>query len=293
MPLFGGTPVFRFTRTDSGGDSPKIVAAAASDSDFEWEGPGGSFTGKQPDIGNFPAGDFQVRSAKWNTVTEMLFDSRKLSYFEPVARFSKLTALTKLTLNGNPALAFSLPSLWSVLPNTLTWFNCSGTLVYGDVSGMVMKPACNVFTIDGLHVAYPGPCLGRLEGSIAGWNITPIYYFSVRYHPLLSGDISNYVPSAGLVFAYFNSSPLLSYGTGGFWGKLTRNTSYYLFYACDLSTAELDRILAELVASGTTNGDIDLAGIPQSAPTDGKLNADRATLLSRGWTVTVKDPWEP
>ena len=57
------------------------------------------------------------------------------------------------------------------------------------------------------------------------------------------------------------------------------------FFGCALTQTSVDNILASLVVSGRTNGSINLTGGTTSTPSAAGL-ASKATLLSRGWTVT-------
>lgn len=55
-----------------------------------------------------------------------------------------------------------------------------------------------------------------------------------------------------------------------------------------LNTATVDSILASLVAGGELNGNLDLSGGTNSAPTGGALNPNYVLLTGvRGWSVTI------
>lgn len=60
-----------------------------------------------------------------------------------------------------------------------------------------------------------------------------------------------------------------------------------LFNGCALPTAAVDQVLADLATAGTSEGNVDLSGDPNEAPSAAGL-ASRTVLASRGWTVTTK-----
>lgn len=102
----------------------------------------------------------------------------------------------------------------------------------------------------------------------------------------VSGDISGWVPNAMLATLYTYSTSV-TYGTSGFLSKVTRNSSLYRMENCALTTAMVDRVLADCVASNTSSSTLNIAGTNQ-APTDGASNADYLHLTgTHGWTVTI------
>lgn len=241
-----------FTRNADTGTSPLITAATAADSDFIWYGPGGTrFTGKQPNIANFPAGDFRLTTRKWNTITALDFSDRKLTAFDPSAVLSKMTALATLIAHTNASWVGNITS-W-LLPSSMTTFN-----MY-----------VSTFTLDiGLFVL--PPTLADIRFSACA-NV--------------SGDASLITVPTTLALAYFYSTKM-DYGTGGGMATATRNSSVYRFDSCAMAAAEVNRILADCVLSTTTGSTLNVAGT-NAAPTGGALNADYVALVAAGWTVTI------
>lgn len=241
----------RFTRNDSGGTSPLITAPGAADEDFVWGGPGGTtFTGKQPDISNFPAGIFQLSSDKWDEVTQLTFSNRKLTAFAIERLLTKLTVLASLNIQTNTGLLEDV-SGW-VLPATLSTMYLSNT---------------------------------NLSGNISGWVLPTTLTSLQSYSTNLSGDVSGWVLPAILIYLYLHSTNI-DYGAGGMMATATRNASTYFFQNCALAQAEVDAILADADASATTNSTLNVAGT-NAAPSGGAGNANYLALLGKGWTVTI------
>ena len=87
---------------------------------------------------------------------------------------------------------------------------------------------------------------------------------------------------AGLLTAQFTNSPNL---TDVRVGGCPLLTSLVLFGNA-MPTPVVDRVLAELVANGASNGGAMLNGGSSGPPSDPDGQASRAVLISRGWTVS-------
>lgn len=244
-------PSIRFALSAPPAASPAIVSAAA-DEDFWWQGPGGSFVGKAPAVGNFVAGDYLLRSRSWELVTGVRFDSKNMTRLDGVRRvLTRTGANFYLYAYANAGLVCDI-SDWGFMPN-LTNVRLYSTLITGDVGKLVLSA-----------------------------NATTIYLQSCN----LYGDLSlmGTLPPTATQFYIFSTS--VTYGTGGFFATATRDASSYLTYSCGWTQAMVDRQLADCVASGTFNSTLQTHGT-NASPTGGAGNADYLTLLARGWTVLI------
>jgi len=266
--------MIRFTRSAADGVSPLITAAAAADSDFWWQGPGGTFVGKQPNIGNFGVGDFTLRAKTWAHVTALNFSGRKLAALN--LRRALGLGIPSFAANSNTNWH---PSLGFVLPQWVTFFDLASGGPVGDVSAMLaaMPPAMTYFNLN---------ACSALTGD-AGLSVIPttLSYFGLA-STAITGDVSAIALVANLASLRLFSMAT-SYGTGGMFASATLNGASYLVNDCGWSLAEVDRVLADCVTSGTTGATLNVAGT-NASPTDGVNNANRLELVNnRSWTVTV------
>jgi hypothetical protein len=100
----------------------------------------------------------------------------------------------------------------------------------------------------------------------------------------LTGSIPSLSTNTALTYLNCASNQLTGYAGGGV--SITLGE----FYAQNnlLTQAAVDAILADLVAANRTTGTrvLNLGGTGNATPSAGGL-ADKATLVSRGWTVTT------
>jgi hypothetical protein len=250
-------PMIRFTLSDNAVEKPTIVAAAAADGDFQWQGPAGEFTGKSPAVENFVAGSYILRSRAWGEVTTLNFGHDtaigKITAFTMHGLRQRLRKLTYIKISQNRSLVgslrqFFLPGLTDVLLD---------------------------FT--------------SLTGSVEDYTPTAgLVNFMLKYNQIagVTGDVSNLVPVSTIIRIWCEATRI-TYGTGGLLSKVTRNVSYYYFNDCLWNLTMADQALADLVASNTTGGILNIGGT-NAAPTNGVNNANRLELVNnRSWTVTV------
>lgn len=102
----------------------------------------------------------------------------------------------------------------------------------------------------------------------------------------VSGDIPDLSRNTSLEFFYASSTQLSGFAAGG---GVPRSLGTFEASGCRLTKSAIDAILAAFVAANKTTGTrvLNLAGVGNSSPTGGVNNTDRATLVSRGWTVSV------
>jgi hypothetical protein len=101
---------------------------------------------------------------------------------------------------------------------------------------------------------------------------------------LTSFPLINTAKGTSFIYAWYGCSSLTSFPTNMFDSCPATNFTS-AFQNCALSQASVDGILASLVTAGKTNGTLNMNGGTSSTPSAGGL-ASKATLVSRGWTVT-------
>ena len=298
--------VVRFTRNAATGTSPLITAAAAADGDFWWQGPGGGFVGKQPDISNFPAGNYLLRSAAWSLATTIDFSDRKLTSLDMRSVLRRTKALLILKANNNSGLVIPLAFL-TPMPPSLSYYWINDTGIVGDISALVpvsptisylylhnnasltgdiaslapLPTTCSQFHIEATGVTGDITSLAPIRSGMA--------YFVVG-STAISGDVSlmGTLPTNLLTFNLYSTT--VTYGTGSSLATLSGNGKILRFDNCSWTTAMVDRALADCVTSATTGSTLNLGGTGSTKngiPTGGVNNANYLTLVARGWTVTI------
>jgi len=320
-------PYLYFTRNAATGTSPLITAATAVDADFIWYGPGGTrFTGKQPNIANFPAGDFRLTTTKWDAITALAFNDRKLTKFDPSRVLSRMTALTTLDVFTNASLTGDISGWMALMPAIVT-FRVYTTGLSGDIGSWTLPASLVNLHLQSTSVSgdigswtLPASLVNlylfftSVSGDIGSWTLPASLVTLYLAGTSVSGDIGSWTLPASLANLYLAATSVsgdigswtlpaslanlhlfstsVDYGTGNALDSATRNTSTYRLESCAMTAAEVDRILADCVDSGTTSSTLNVAGT-NAAPTGGAANADLVQLRlaigsgGLGWTVTV------
>jgi len=161
----------RFALSDSPAAGFVITAAAATDDDFVWRGPGGSFIGKTPAVGNFTAGAYNLRSRQWSAVTTLNWNTKKLignlaQVLNPVS--SRLTGLTYLNLSSNQ-LAGLLSDV--TLPTGSTYLNLAVNQLSGSFGDVTIPTNLATTYVNSNQLTYPstGKCLSTVTKNSAKW----------------------------------------------------------------------------------------------------------------------------
>ena len=244
--------VMRFALSASPATGLVITAAAATDDDFVWRGPGGSFIGKTPAVGNFTAGAYNLRSRRWSAITVLNWNTKRLignlaSMINPVS--SRLTGLTYLNLSSNQ-LAGLLSDV--TLPTGLTYLILATNQLAGLLSDVTLPTGSTYLNL----------AVNQLSGSF--------------------GDVT--IPT-NLATTYVNSNQLTYPSTGKCLSTVTKNSAKWYMQNNGMVQGHVDNVLADLVTSATTGGTLNIAG-SNAAPSAAGL-ANKTTLEGRGWTVTV------
>ena len=161
--------VMRFALSASPATGLVITAAAATDDDFVWRGPGGSFIGKAPALGNFVVGAYNLRSRQWSAVTTLNWNTKKLignlaQVLNPVS--SRLTGLTYLNLSSNQ-LAGLLSDV--TLPTGSTYLNLAVNQLSGSFGDVTIPTNLATTYVNSNQLTYPstGKCLSTVTKNSA------------------------------------------------------------------------------------------------------------------------------
>lgn len=197
---------------------------------------------------NIPAGVFPIGT---NTTAQRFSPSKKFtSYFIIAGVLSEgeiQTVIDHMQSNG----AGPTNTLVGVTNTTLSWVN---------------------FT---QMTSFPLLDFSNVTNASYAWNSCS----GLTSFPLL--DLSNVTNATD---AWSGCTKLTTFATGMFSTmKCTNFTN--AFNSCKLTQSTVDNILTELVTANKSNGTVNITGGTSSAPSATGLAA-KATLVSRGWTVT-------
>jgi len=161
---------------------------------------------------------------------------------------SGLTNLVDFRCKNNP-LGGSIPSLSGL--NNLQNFQCQINSLVGSIPALTGSPVLNTFLCDRNNLTGPIPSLNGLSAMQ-----------DFRCH---TNQLTNY---AG--------------------GSVSNTLGNFQANSNQLTSAAVNAILAAFVTANKTTGTrvLNLGGVGNGAPT-GQGITDKATLISRGWTVTT------
>jgi len=180
-----------------------------------------------------------------------------------------------VTFNLSSSEVYGDINHWT-LPSTLIYISVSGTGVEVDVSDWVIPSAMTIMSISA-----PG-----VEGDISGFVLGTAQWYFTSYNNGTYGDISGWTLPSVLKTLYVHGTGVDYDSSSGAFTGLTSALEKIDLDDCALTQAQVDNVLADCVASGVTGGKVlDLAGT-NAAPSAGGL-ANKATLVSRGWTVNT------
>ena len=290
--------VMRFALSDSPAAGLVITAAAATDDDFVWRGPGGSFIGKAPALGNFTVGAYYLRSRQWSAITVLNWNTKKLtgnlaSMINPVS--SRLTGLRYLYLYIN-----QLSGLFSdvTLPTGLTYLHLYNNQLAGLLSDATLPTGLTYLNLAvnqlvGLlsDVTFPSGLTflnlhdNQLSGLLSDVTLpTGLTQLNLGANQL-SGSFGDVTIPVNLATTYVYNNQLTYPSAGKCLSTVTKNSARWYMQSNGMVQGHVDNVLADLVTSGTTGGTLNIAG-SNAAPSAAGL-ANKTTLEGRGWTVTV------
>ena len=124
---------------------------------------------------------------------------------------------------------------------------------------------------------------GNMSLADAPAGMTGLYFSGCT---LLTGDLSGGTSLAGMQYLYTNGTQC-GYGTGDAFQYVDASLVKIDLDDCRLTWIEVNRVLADLVASGVSGKALDIAGTNSGPTATGA--ADAATLTSRSWTLSLND----
>ncbi len=188
-----------------------------------------------------------------------------------IPSLSANTALTVFSCFNNQ-LTGSIPSLSA---NTaLTQFYCFTNQLTGSIPSLSANTALTHFRCD----------TNQLTGNIPSLSANTALSVFRCHTNQLTGNIPSLSANTALSEFYCNTNQL----TGWSGGTVSATLGEFQAQNNLLMQAAVDAILAAFVAAGRTTGTriLNLGGTGNAAPSAAGL-ADKATLQSRGWTVTT------
>lgn len=267
---------------------PVVTGASLANGDVVWTKPDAStFTGKAPAITNFSqVGTYTCEISDKTKITGFSFAQSATRNFVSDTNFGAvvgdMSSLTTLSWRRQAALAITVEE-W-VLPVSITTLsnsfgNCSS--ITGNIPDFSMLT--NLESLSGTFSS-----CSSMSGAVAA-------NMGVHEDVLALIGLGNCITGSGLTadlstwdLATFTSLTLesvnLSYGTGGALVSLAAEGSYFYLVSCQLTQADIDRILSDCVDSNDTWGELYLTG--NTAPSAAGL-ADKATLEGRDWYIEV------
>jgi len=206
--------------------------------------------------------------------------------------------LTSIIFNTNQVTG-SIPSLSSM--TSLTFFICYGNNLTGSIPSLSFNTPLKIFLCDNNALTGQIPSLSsntaltqfqcnsnQIVGSIPSLSAnTQLTNFSCQFNQL-TGSIPSLSANNNLqIFFCYNQlggTKLTSFDGG----SVSNTLGNFRAQDNQLTSAAVNAILAAFVAANKTTGTrtLNLGGTGNSAPT-GQGITDKATLISRGWTVTT------
>jgi len=156
----------------------------------------------------------------------------------------------------------------------LTLFECNGNQLTGSIPSLTANTALLTFKCD----------TNQLTGSIPSLTANTALTTFYCYNNQLTGSIPSLYANTALTAFYCNGNQL----TGFAGGSVSATLGDFNANVNSLTQSAVDAILAAFVAANKTTGTrvLNLGGTGNATPSAAGL-ADKATLVTRGWTVTT------
>jgi hypothetical protein len=210
-----------------------------------------------------------------------------------IPSLSNNTNLVTFYCNNNAGISGSIPNLSNNI--NLANFNCTQTKVIGPLPDLSNNTKLYLFSAASCKISGSIPSLSNnsslyylaignnhLTGSIPSLsNNQSLYYFNVASNRL-SGSIPDLSNNRALSEFYVHNNYLTSYTSSG----ISPTLQYFSAHTNMLDQTSIDGILYDLDRAGGINGDVELYGGTNSAPSALGYTYT-ASLVSKGWTVTV------
>lgn len=171
---------------------------------------------------------------------------------------------------GSTKLTGSIPSLSGL--TLLEEFNCSGNQLTGSIPALTGLTSLEVFNCS----------INQLTGTMPAFTgLNALQYVNCATNQL-TGNIQSLSGRNNLTDFLCNNNQLT--GLGG--TALPFSLSFFAAQNNLINDVGVNKILNLLAAAGRFGGSVNVAGTGNAAPT-GQGLTDKATLISRGWTVTT------
>ena len=171
---------------------------------------------------------------------------------------------------GSTKLTGSIPSLSGLI--NIQFFNCFGNQLTGSIPALTGLTSLAVFNCS----------INQLTGTMPAFTgLNALQYFNCATNQL-TGNIQSLSGRNNLTQFLCNNNQLT--GLGG--TALPASLSFFAAQNNLINDVGVNKILNLLVAAGSFGGSVNVAGTGNAAPT-GQGLTDKATLISRGWTVTT------
>ena len=195
-----------------------------------------------------------------------------------IPSLNSLTSLVTVRFNENIDITGNIPSL-SLLTN-LESFYCIKCNLTGAIPSLAANTALRDFRCDSQGEPY------KLTGSIPSLATNT----QLRVFHAHNNNLSGSIPSLSGLNNLRDFSCYTNQLTGFDGGSVSNTLGTFLAHNNQLTSAAVNAILAAFEAAGRTSLDgtciLNLGGTGNAAPTSQGIT-DKATLQSRGWTVTT------
>jgi len=161
-------------------------------------------------------------------------------------------------------------------------FRLTGSNVSGDISGWSFGSSLHDFYVGNTNVS----------GDISSWVIPASMDHIGVYNTSVSGDISGWSLHVDIQDLLFYGTSVDYDSSGGALTTIVKELISVRFDDCSLTYQQVDNVLADLVVSGVSGGDLNIGGSNSGNSPAGA--SDRTTLdITRGWNVTINAEVDP
>lgn len=184
------------------------------------------------------------------------------------------SGMEEIHLQANGSIVGDIGAGWTI-PTSMTDLRLEGTGVSGDISGWIFPAMEDMYLTD-----------TNLSGDISGWTIPASLDHIVLSGTNVTGDVSLLTLHGNIIDFEFSGVTGIEYGAGGALIVITKSTIEVKFDDCGFSYQEVDQVLADLAASGVSNGDLEIDGTSSGNSPAGA--ADRTLLdITRSWHIVI------
>jgi hypothetical protein len=216
-----------------------------------------------------PGESLEYRCSDWQAVTQIDINNDKCA--GNLAGFQIPDGMTYLNLSFN---SFSGDLSGWTIPSGMQYLSLYANSFSGDLSGWTLPSGMTTLYLD----------RNSFEGDLSGWTLPSGMQYLYLYDNSFTGDLSGWtIPSSMNYLSLYSNS--FSYGSGGAFAGVTSSLVKLDFDDCGLGYLEVNRALSDLVLSGVSGKELDIAGTNAGPSQTGEI--DRATLAAASWTISI------